>query len=742
MTEHPSSIAAETLAETDIDLTADDATIRSNPGLAEALVRVAQFHGIAANRDDLLARLPADDASISHGAILEAAEKIGLAGRIDGLSIDRIPALTFPVVLFSKSGQAIVLHRIASGRRAEIFAAEAGRYSRFVNLDTLRSDYSGYCLFLTPSGVTNIGETDIQDGFGGVRTDQTGGARWFWHTVSHFWPDYGQVALASLAVNILALASPLFVMNVYDRVIPNLAIPTLWALTAGIGIAILFDFIMKLMRSSIVDQAGRRVDMAISGRLFDHLLALRLQAQPVSTGVISNQVREFDNVRDILTSNSVVAVMDMAFIAIFLAVMWALVGPLALVPAAAVPIVIILTLIYQVPLDRAVKKSQADAARRHGVLVETIGGLETVKSIGAAPWLRRAWDGAVAATSRSTTAARFWSNMALTTMSIIQQGVSVVIIVWGVFLVLDGSITVGALIATNILAGRVLAPLANIAQTLSRFSQARTALKGVNAIMQLPADKTISQVASSRAPGTQAVAFRGVSMSYPGAPQPSLKDVSFSISAGERVGIIGRIGSGKSTLGKAAAGLIDVDEGTVLLNGSDIGQASLAQIRKTIVYCGQEADLFTGSLRENIVIGRPFASDDEIAEVTSLSGVSEFAAEHPQGLDMPIIERGRNLSGGQRQSVSIARALIHRPEVLFLDEPTASMDSTSERALLEALKNISAAGTTLVIATHKESVISLVDRLIFLDRGHVRLDGPKDKVVATLKDLAKQRAGG
>ncbi len=707
-------------------------TIAPDPGTAngllEALVYIARAHGRPASGRDILRGLPADPHGLPLSALEEAAAKLGLKVQLRALPAARIPPVTLPVIVYGLScagGRAAVLTRIdTQDGTAEIVVPAIGEAVRTIELAALTGATQEPALpvaFLTPGDTATATQ------------DPAASGHWFWSAVRRLWPNYLQVVVAALIGNLLGLASPLFIMNVYDRVIPNLAIPTLWALTAGVAIAFGFDFLLKLLRMRIVEDTGRRVDMAVAGRIFDQLMTMKLAGRPDTTGATASQVRDFDTVRDALTSSSVIALTDLMFIGIFLWVMWLLVGPLVAVPGGAVPLVIIVTGLIQIPLARALHTSQGDVARRQSLLVETLSSLETVKAVGGESWLRRAWDRAVAAASRSTARARGWANLATSFTGLVQQSVSIVIVVWGVFLVLEGTITVGALIAANILAGRVLAPLANIAQTLARLHQARAALRGLEQIMRADGERRAPASDIAPSPGADALRFENVSFTYPRAATPALSGISLTVRPGECIGIIGPVGSGKSTLSRLVAGLYEPAEGAYLLNGVDARQYSTAALRGEIGLCLQDAELFTGSLRDNIVIGQPFASDTEVERAVRLSGVASFASLHPLGLAMPIEEGGRSLSGGQRQAVSIARCLIRNPKILFLDEPSAGMDVSTEQRLVASLREIARTGIGLMIATHRDGPLDVVDRILVFDRGRLVMDGPKAQVIERLR---------
>ncbi|WP_299472387.1 type I secretion system permease/ATPase [uncultured Roseibium sp.] len=699
-----------------------NANEQTGNGLLEALNWIVRYHGRVANSAELLRGLPVDATGLPVSCLPEAADRLGLEVRIEQRDVATVPIVTLPIIVLQEGEPAVVVEKIDRvDGTAHVRAPFLPGGSRSVALSKLTGKKHPVVAFVS-----------LKQESGHQKSEAQTPRDWFWSAVRRFWPNYTQVVIAALIGNLLALASPLFIMNVYDRVIPNLAISTLWVLTLGVLIAFLFDFVFKMLRMKIVDETGRRVDMAVAGRMFDHFLRLKMSGRPASTGAVANQVRDLDSVRDALTSSSVIAVTDLLFIGVFVWVMWFLVGPLAWVPALAVPVVIAVTGFVQFPLSRALENGQRDAARRQALLVETVSSLETIKVSGAESWFRRHWDRAVAAASRSTTAARYWANVASSFTSVVFQLVSIVIVVWGVFLVLDGRITVGALIAANILAGRVLAPLNNISQTLARLLHARSALKSLDGLMKCETEAGFT-ARGVAAPDKASIVFEGVSLTYPGNSVLALDNVSFSAKSGDRIGVIGRVGSGKSSLVRILSGLYEPQSGTYSLGGADTRQYSAADMRATVGLCLQDAELFTGSLRENILIGAPYASAQELERAVHLAGVDFFSSHHPDGLEMHIEERGRSLSGGQRQAVALARCLIRSPSIICLDEPTAYLDVMSERQLCDRLKQIADEGITLFVATHRDGPLDLVDRILLLDKGKLIMDGSKDVVVARLK---------
>jgi ATP-binding cassette subfamily C protein LapB len=397
------------------------------------------------------------------------------------------------------------------------------------------------------------------------------------------------------------------------------------------------------------------------------------------------------------------------------------------------PVMIGIGFALQRPLDRAMKRLQAESAARHGVLVESLSGIETVRASGAEARMQSQWERSVAATARSGEDVHFWASLALTASSTAQQICSMLMVVVGVFLILDGKLSVGALVASTMLAGRVLGPIAGIAGVITRATQTITSLKSIDRVMALERERPPERSYVSRRVTQGAIAFDNVTFRYPGAAEDALEKVSFRINPGERIGIIGRVGSGKTTVGRMLLGFYEPKDGRILVDGVDIRQYDPADLRAGVGFVLQDTDLFFGKLRENIALGKPSATDDEILEAARLSGVESFIAGHPLGYDMPVAEGGRSLSGGQKQAIGLARIMIRKPKVLFLDEPTAHFDVRSEAEFIDRLKTLANGDMTIIVSTHRTSLLSLVDRLLVFDRGHLVADGPRDEVLAKLR---------
>jgi ATP-binding cassette subfamily C protein LapB len=718
---HPSRIEPDPklIAPTEIN------DLRHDP-LAASLTNLAAYHGRAVSREALLGGLPIVDGRLSVALYDRAARRAGLETEAIKRAILEIPAMVLPAVLIMKNGTALVLLGIdAKNQSVKVLDPTVKPDApRVAGVKEITADYTGYAFLIRAAA-----DADAR----AVAAGDLPRNHWFWSVVKVHWRSYGHIALAAFLVNMLALATPLFTMSVYDRVIPNGAIPSLVALSIGMGLAIAFDFVLRIVRSRMIDVTGKTVDVVLAASIFEHVMAVKMAQRPASVGIIANQLRDFDSVREFFTSGSVVSATDLIFAILFIGVLFTIAGPLAWIPLVMLPIMIALGFTMQRPLDRAMKRLQAESAARHGVLVESLSGLETVRATGAEARMQTAWERSVAATARSGEDVHFWASLTLTSANAAQQMTSLLLVVVGVFLILDGKLTVGALVAANMLAGRVLAPIAGIASVITRGTQTLSALKAIDRIMSLERERSPQRSYVARKIEEGRISFENVSFAYPNAPGKALEKVSFKIEGGERVGVIGRVGSGKTTVGRLLLGFYEAQEGRILVDGVDSRQYDPSDLRTGIGFAMQDTDLFFGKLRDNIALGKPEATDEEVLAAARLSGVESFIAGHPMGYDMPISEGGRSLSGGQKQAIGLARVLIRKPRILFLDEPTAHFDVRSETEFLERLKAIRGEQMTIIISTHRLSLLGMVDRLLLFDNGRLVADGPRDKVLAILQ---------
>lgn len=699
-----------------------EASIPHGDPLLDCIAYVARYFGLPFSRSGALAGLPVRGAQLTADLAERAAEKAGLRAQINQLKIKDIPGVVFPVVAFMRDGGACVILKREGKDRLLIADPATSSEPAWVPRAEFERQYYGYVMFLTPA--------DKLQAHAGAK-ESVRPKHWFWSTVFRFWTSWIQIFFAAFIVNLLGLAVPLFTMMVYDRVIPNMTIPTLWALAIGVIIALFFDATLRQLRAVVLDITGRRVDLHISSLLFEHALALNMSGRTGPSGALASQIREFEAVRDFFTSASIIAVTDLLFMGVFIFVLWHLVGIIVFVPITAVILVLLVTLLIQIPLARSVRLSQQHGSRRHSVLIESLVGIESVKAANAEGIMQRKWEDSVAASARASSSARMWSSFATYFTGLMQQAVSVGMIIFGVFLVRDGELTIGGLIAANLLAGRLMSPLGNIAMTLSRAQQAFTAMHGINELMGLPREGLQGRMSAPVRRGG-GIEFRHVDFQYQGQGRPTLSDINFKVEPGEKVAVIGRIGSGKSTLGKLAAGFFEAERGSIQVGGTDTRALDIADLRATVAYVPQEPELFSGTIRENILMGRPYATAEELEVAVRISGVDAFISGHPLGLNMPVGERGKGLSGGQRQAVALARMLLRDPEVLFLDEPSSSMDSATEERLVKQLSAWAGPNRTIIVCTHRGLFLTLVSRLIVLDGGKIVADGPRDQVLAML----------
>ena len=551
-------------------------------------------------------------------------------------------------------------------------------------------------------------------------------------------PIYMKVALAAVMINIFGLMTSLFTMTVYDRVVPNNATSSLVALSIGLVVIVIFDFVLKLLRAYFVDIAGASIDRDIGESVFARLLGLRLDLKKGSTGSLTGLMRELEALRDFFASATLTAIVDLPFILITLAVVALIGGWVVLVPALAIPVVVGVGLLTQPAMDRLSAKSMGEGLQKQSVLVETVGGLETVKATGAGPLLARRWAKAVDQHSASSLRQRLVASIGITTATSAGTISYAGVVVVGVGLIATQDLTMGGLIACSILAGRAVAPLAQISQLLSRLTSTRTAYRQLNDLMNLPPEGPVGEgIKLSALKGR--VEFRNVSFRYPGAPEKTLESISFTVEPGEHVALLGRVGSGKSTIARLVMGLYPPEEGLVMVDGTDIRQLTPADLRRNMGVALQESVLLSGTVRDNIGLARAAVDDEEMVRAAELSGTHAFMGQIANGYDLRLADRGEGLSGGQRQSIAIARALAGSPPLLVFDEPSSAMDSQTETALIQRLQE-ELKGRTLILITHRPPLLALVSRILLIDKGRVVADGPRDEVLKQLTRPAPQKA--
>lgn len=696
---------------------------RQNDSLLGCLEELCRIHKRPRSGSALKAALPLADGCLTVETFIRAAERGNLAATAVSLPLGKLVSEHLPLVMLDAHGEAFLLLFAKKGS-CEIWDPSTGS-AKNKPMSELAHMYGGRAILVKP--VLGLDER------ASYYERAIKASSWFWGTLLRYRMIYFDATLASLAVNLLTIAGSLFAMNVYDRVVPNRAYETLWVLAIGVGIAYVFEFLLRTLRGYFVDYAGKRADIVISSVLYERVMGLRLEHRPASAGSMASTLREFEALRDFFTSATITSVVDLPFVFIFIGVIWLIGGPLFWIPLLAIPVVAGIGLAFQPAMNRAMNLNLAEATQKHGLLVESIGGLETAKSLSAEGYMQGKWEALVEAASASGFRSKILASIVINLTNFFQQIVYALIIVMGVYLIEENLLTTGGLIACTILGGRAMAPLAQISALLVRYQSARHALRGLNSLVAMEQERPEKTRFLHRPSLAGGIVFDNISFFYPGQSVPALSGISFEIKPGERVAVLGRVGSGKTTLLKLILGLYRPSSGSIRFDGIDQNQIDPVDLRANLGYVEQDSRLFFGTLRENIAIVRPEAGDDEILEAARIAGVEEFAQRHPQGYEMRIGEEGAGLSGGQRQSVAIARAALLRPALMLMDEPTSGMDQMSE---ISFIKNMSEFTTnrTLILVTHKPSMMALADKIILMDSGKVVAVGPRDAIIKKLAE--------
>ena len=675
--------------------------------------------------------------NVNFHSLVEVLRSHGFENTLSKRSLEDIPSLAVPVVLILHNEEAAVVTKIEGvGRARKYHIRQTDGLAQELDYAQLSVLYLGYCWFIKPKMVS-----DARSELPEYHLPKS----WFWKVIWRFRSYYYQVILATFIINFLALVSSLYVMNVYDRVIPNQAYETLWVLSIGVFLAIAFEFAAKMIRGHLTDIAGKKADLIISSALFRRVLALRLADRPASSGSYANNLREFEAVREFMTSASLLTLVDLPFLLLFVTVIAIIGGKLALIPLTIIPIVIIVGFLVQRPLSRHINESMKESSQRSGLAVEAIEGIETLKTNNATSWAQQRWDEYTAKTSAASIKVKDTSNFMINFTIGMQQLNTVGLVLLGTYLIHAENpaerITMGALIAAVILSGRALSPLSQIAGLATRFQQAKLALEGVNNIVQRPIERDPERkyITLDRVEG--GIAFDNVSFQYQEETGAAVSDLKLNIRPGEKVGLLGRIGSGKSTMLKLASGLYDSAKGNITLDGVDMRQLDPNFLRSEVVLLSQQPRLFLGTLRENMDLARfdGYSTDQELLAALKRFGLDRIIRNHPRGLDMPLGEDGLGLSGGQKQIIALARMTLRHPKVVLLDEPTTGLDQATERMALNAVAQWSK-DKTMVVVTHRPQVLQIVNRIIVMDNGKVVMDGPRDLVLQKLMQNEAQSA--
>ncbi|WP_341744396.1 type I secretion system permease/ATPase [Azonexus hydrophilus] len=692
--------------------------------LLDCLVELTRIHGRPSTRAALVAGLPLENGLLTPSLFWRAAGRAGLSAKLVKRSLDSIDEVLLPAVLMLKGDEAcVLLGWDDSGENARLLFPDTGQGSVVMPRAELAARYLGVAIFARPhfrfdKRTPQVGEVKLR--------------HWFWGALADQWPVYRDVLAAALLINVMALSLPLFTMNVYDRVVPNRALETLWMLALGVGIVIAVDMVLRTLRGYFIDLASARIDMQLSARIMERVLGVRMEARPAAVGSFASNLRSFESVRDFITSATVTTLIDLPFAMLFLLVIGMIAWPLLFPVLGAMLVVLVYAYVLQHKMHELSETTYRAGALRNATLIESLTALETIKTQGAESIMQAKWEKSVAFVARINNQMRFLSAAATNGAMEMQQVVNVLVIIVGVYLIGDGKLSMGGLIACTMLSSRAVAPLGQMVGLLMQYHNAKVALTSLEQVMANPVERPADANFVHRPELRGDIEFRDVEFSYPNTQVSALRGINCSIKAGEKVVIIGRIGSGKTTLQKLIMGLYQTTGGAVSIDGVDVRQLDPADLRRNIGYVAQDVTLFYGTLRDNISIGAPYADDAAILAAAEAGGLTDFVNRHPDGFDMMIGERGDSLSGGQRQGVAIARAFLMDPPILLLDEPTSAMDFSSEQQFKQRLKSI-AAHKTVIIVTHRNSLLDLATRVIVVDEGKVVADGPRDQVIQALQ---------
>ncbi|MDQ1338274.1 MAG: ATP-binding cassette, subfamily bacterial LapB [Campylobacterota bacterium] len=665
------------------------------------------------------------------GLFSRAAEKAGLKSSLIKRPLSQISPLQLPmIILLSNQGACILDSFSKDAKMAKIVIPAEEAIEQWVEIDLLRDEYIGFGFMIKKA---------FEYSDKNSRTLHLDQKHWFWSTIKLSLPIYKDVLYASLLINLFVLASPLFTMNVYDRVVPNNATETLWVFAIGVTVVYIIDTFLKFTRTYLLEVAAKKSDVIMSSIIFEKILDLKMAYHPASVGSFASNIKDFDNIRSFLTNATMTAVIDLPFTIIFLFVIGYIGGWIVLIPIITMFFITAYALLIKKPLQESIESTHEASAKKNSILIEALNNIETLKTLGAVNQVQWNWEESTGEIATRSLKSRLLSASIPTVTQFFIQLNTVMIIIYGVYLIQDFELSLGGLIAIVILTARTLAPIGQVAALLTNYEDTKTSYETLNEIISQPSERPSGKKFLQRPDFSGHIEFVDVTFSYPNSDVPALKNVSFTIKPGEHVAIIGRIGSGKSTIQKLILGLYEPDSGQILIDGIDIKQIDPSDLRKNIGYVSQDIMLFRGTVKDNITFCASHASDASMIRAADISTTADFIKKHPKGYEMPIGERGQGLSGGQRQSIGIARAFLLESPIMLLDEPSNAMDQTTEAKLLEnMLKALN--GRTSLIVTQKMTLLKIVERVIVMNEGKIFIDAPKEEALAKLQ--GKQDAQG
>ena len=659
----------------------------------------------------------------SKGLFARAASRAGLKSTLVKRKLSEISSLQLPMILLLDKSQACILDSIAyDDNTCKIILPGEEAVENTVSLDDLDREYSGFAFLIKKPFIY-----DEHDSL----TLNVKNKHWFWDTIKLSKNIYRDVIYATVLVNLFVLASPLFTMSVYDRVIPNNAKETLWVFAIGVLVVYTLDTFLKFTRAILLESAGKKSDVIMSSIIFEKVLDLRMASHPKSVGSFASNLKDFDSIRSFLTNATLTALVDFPFAILFLLVIGYIGGWMVLVPMSMMILILVYALLIRNPLRESIEETHKASAAKSSIMIEALQNIETLKTLGTTGQVQWAWEEATGEIAQKSLKSRMLSTSISTVTGFLMQLTTVLSVIVGVYLIGEHELTMGGLIAIIIISSRTVAPMGQAAALIANYSDAKSAYDVLDGIISQPAERPHGQKFITRPVLKGEIEFKDISFSYDDSEYSAVNDITFKIKPGEKVAIIGRIGSGKSTIAKLLLNLYQPKSGSIFLDGIDIAQIDPADLRRNISYVSQDITLFKGSAKDNIAYRFSRVSDEQMIRASVISGADEFIRKHPRGYEMPIGERGMGLSGGQRQSIGIARALLLDCPVVILDEPTNAMDQLTEHRLIANLKEY-LTDKTVILITQKNTVLPLVDRIIVINDGKIYLDGPKDQVLAKL----------
>ncbi|EIF44741.1 type I secretion system ATPase [gamma proteobacterium BDW918] len=664
----------------------------------------------------------------SKGMFQRVAARAGFASRLIKRDLEEISGLLLPCILVLKNRDAVILEKIdrKTGQARVIFPEVSGG-AEWIDFAKLNESYAGFAFLL---------KLEFKQESASKKTLNLRKGHWFWDTLKLSKEAFVSVILASILINFFVIATPLFTMNVYDRVVPNDAIETLWVLAVGVFLVYAFDMALRFLRTYFLEVSGKKSDVIMSSIIYEQVMNLKMSEWPRSVGAFANNLREFESIRSFFTSSTISALVDLPFSILLLILVAYIGGPLVVVPIVVMILLLLYSFAIMKPLRESIESTFEASANKNAHLIESLHSIQTIKSLGVASHSQWVWEESSGAIASKSMRSRILSSSIAVISQFLMQLNTVCIIIFGVYQISDQALSLGGLIAVSMLASRAVAPVGQVATLISQYQQTRTAFDSLDGIMNMPVERPENKQYVRRPSFDGHIEFKKVSFTYPEAQQASLTDISFDITPGEHVGIIGKVGSGKSSLAKLLIGLYEPTAGSISVDDINSKQIDPADLRQHIGYLSQEVGLMRGTIRDNLVYRDPQIRDDRLLDVAALCGVDQFVNQLPSGYDTQVGEQGACLSGGQRQAIALGRALLRNESIVVLDEPTSNMDNSTEFRIKRKLFDYTR-DKTLIVITHKTSMLDLVERLIVVENGRILLDGPKQQVVEKLKQLGK-----